>query len=284
MRWWSFDNIAVIMPEDPRLGKLIAILKSMGSAVIAYSGGVDSTFLVKAAALSGIRVLAVTGFSPTMPEQDFLDAKEAVKAMGVRHMVIETSELERDDFRENPPDRCFHCKSELFGRLRTIAESEDCSQLLDGSNLDDVDDWRPGRRAALENGVRSPLIEAGLRKQEIRDLSRALNLPIWNKPSSPCLSSRFPYGEPITIGALKRVEAAERFLKSLGFTELRVRHHGNTARIELREDDIPRITGPEMRVTVTEKLRSLGYAFVSLDLEGFRSGKMNILRGDLKVG
>lgn len=263
------------MLEDPRLTNLVNILKSMESAVIAFSGGVDSTFLLKAAALSGMRVKAVTGFSPTMPEQDFLDAKEAAGAMGVAHMVIETSELEMDDFRKNPSDRCFHCKSELFGRLRHIAESEGYAHLLDGSNLDDVNDRRPGRRAALDNGVRSPLIEAGLRKQDIRDLSRELNLTTWNKPSSPCLSSRFPYGETITIEALKRVEEAERFLKSFGFAELRVRHHGDTARIELREDEIARMLDPEIRNAITEKLRSIGYKFVSLDLEGFRSGKMN---------
>jgi uncharacterized protein len=253
----------------------------MGSAVVAYSGGVDSTFLLKAMVLSGIRVMAVTGFSPTMPEQDFLDAKEAAGAMGVPHMVIETSELEMDDFRKNPPDRCFYCKSELFGRLKSIAESEGYAHLLDGSNLDDVDDWRPGRKAALENGVRSPLIEAGLRKEDIRDLSRALGLSTWDKPSSPCLSSRFPYGESITTEALKRVEAAERFLKSLGFRELRVRHHGDVARIEFREEDIPTMLNPEIRIAVTENLKALGYKFVTLDLEGFRSGKMNILRADL---
>jgi len=264
--------------SDPRLSRLVDILKSMGSAVIAYSGGVDSTFLLKAAALSGIRVMAVTGFSPTTPEQDLLDAREAAKTMGVPHMVIGTSELERDDFRKNPPDRCFYCKSELFGRLSGIAESEGCAHLLDGSNLDDLDDWRPGRKAALEHGVRSPLIEARLRKQDIRDLSRELNLPTWNKPSSPCLSSRFPYGESITAEALKQVEEAEKFLKSLGFRELRVRHYGDTARIELRQDEIPKMLDPVTRRTVAEKLRSLGYAFVSLDLEGFRSGKMNIVR------
>ena len=270
--------------NDPRLDRLVTILGDMGSAVIAFSGGVDSTFLLKAAALSGMKALAVTGNSPTMPGQDLLDAKAAVEAIGLPHMVIETSEFEKDDFRKNPPDRCFHCKSELFCRLRDIAELEGYAHLLDGSNLDDADDWRPGRKAALENGVRSPLMEAGLRKEDVRDLSRALRLRTWDKPSSPCLSSRFPYGESITVEALRRVEEAEKFLKSFGFRELRVRHHGDTARIELREEDIIRMLDPGIRTAVTERLRSLGYAFVSLDLEGFRSGKMNRVKTGVKAG
>lgn len=285
MRWWSCEyQAAITMREDPRLGNLIDILRSAGSAVVAYSGGVDSTFLLKAAALSGMRAFAVTGISPTMPEQDLLDAKVMAAEVGVPHLIIRTSELERDEFRRNPPDRCFYCKSVLFGRLRAIAESDGYAHLLDGSNLDDVDDWRPGRKAALAYGVRSPLIEAGLRKEDVRDLSRALGLRTWNKPSSPCLSSRFPYGETITVEALKRVEEAEKFLKSLGFGELRVRHHGDTARIELAVDELPRMLDPETRRAVTEKLRSLGYSFVSLDLEGFRSGKMNIVRAGFNIG
>lgn len=262
-------------PTAPKLTCLIDILKEMESAVIACSGGVDSTFLLKAAALSGVRALAVTGLSPTMPEQDFLDAREAAQQAGIPHRVIETSEIDNDDFRKNSPDRCYYCKSELFGRLKGIAGSESYRYVIDGSNLDDLDDWRPGRRAASEYEVRSPLREAGLRKEDIRSLSRELDLPTWDKPSSPCLSSRFPYGEPITVDALKRVGSAEKFLRSLGFRELRVRHHGDTARIELREEDIPELLNPEIRTLVTEKLRTLGYHFVALDLEGFRSGKLN---------
>jgi len=267
----------------PKLSLLIDILKEMQSAVIAYSGGVDSTFLLKASALSGIRTLAVTGVSPAMPEQDLLDAGKAAHLMGISHRVIETSEVDSDDFRKNPPDRCYYCKSELFGRLKGIAESEGYRHVIDGSNLDDLDDWRPGRRAASENNVRSPLTEAGLRKKDIRSLSRELDLPTWDKPSSPCLSSRFPYGEPITVDALRRVESAEKFLRSLGFGELRVRHHGDTARVELREEEIPEMLKPEIRMLVTEKLRALGYHFVTLDLEGFRSGKLNVRKTGLKV-
>lgn len=261
--------------SEVKLNHLLNILKEIESAVIAYSGGVDSAFLLKAAALSGMRALAVTGFSPAMPEKDFLDAGEAAHLIGVSHRLIETSELEKDDFIKNPPDRCYYCKSELFGRLKGIAGSEGFKHVIDGSNLDDLDDWRPGRKAASEHGVRSPLIEAGLRKDDIRYLSRKLDLPTWNKPSSPCLSSRFPYGEPITLDALKRVESAEKFLRSFGFRELRVRHHGDTARIELREEDIPEMLKPEIRALVSGKLRSLGYKFITLDLEEFRSGRLN---------
>ncbi len=277
------DSTTMNCLADARLNRLIAILKSVGSAVIAYSGGVDSTFLLKAATLSGLRVLAVTGHSPTSPEQDLLDAEKAAMEMGVKHMFVETYEMQNDDFRKNPPDRCFYCKSELFSRLSDIASSEGYAHLLDGSNLDDVDDWRPGRKAALASGVRSPLMEAELRKDDIRQLSRALGLSTWNKPSSPCLSSRFPYGEAISMDALRKVEAAEKFLKSRGFSELRVRHHGDTARIELREEDISRMLDPTTRKAVWDELRSLGYTFVSLDLEGLRSGKMNSAIAGLRV-
>lgn len=260
----------------PKLGSLISILNGMESAVIAYSGGVDSTFLLKAATLSGMKILAVTGYSPTMPEHDFLNAKEMAQGMGVDHMIIETFELDSDDFSKNPPDRCFHCKNELFGKLKLMAESEGYKFVLDGSNLDDLDDYRPGRKAAAKHGIRSPLIEAGLTKDDIRRLSFELGLQTWNKPSSPCLSSRFPYGETITIEALKQVEAAEEFLRSLGFKELRVRHHKDIARIEIREEDIQKMLDPEIRRTVSGKLKALGYKFISLDLEGFRSGRLNM--------
>lgn len=259
----------------PKLDSLLQILKQMESAVIAFSGGLDSTFLLKAVALSGIRAKAVIGYSPTMPEHDFQDAREMAFCFGVPHLIIKTEELEKDEFRKNPPDRCFHCKDELFGKLKRIAESEGYQHVADGSTVDDLNDWRPGRRAALHHGVRSPLIEAGMTKEEVRELSRMLNLPTWNKPSSPCLSSRFPYGETITDAALRQVQEAEKLMRSLGFTEFRVRHHGETARIEVTEEEMPKMLDPEIRRAVTEELRSLGYAFVALDLEGFKSGKLN---------
>jgi uncharacterized protein len=267
------------MFDDPvmqaKLTPLINILAEMKSAVIAYSGGVDSTFLVKVASVSQMKFKAVIGFSPTMPDQDFRDAKDMVRSLGVPYSIIERSELDLKNFRENPPDRCFYCKNELFEKLGGIAESEGFRFVADGSNLDDLDDRRPGRKAAIKHGVRSPLVEAGLGKADIRRLSRELGLPVWNKPSSPCLSSRFPYGQPITAKDLSRVEAAESFLKSFGFGELRVRHCGDTARIELKTDDITRILDPEIRGRIVEKLRTIGYEFVALDLEDFRSGKLN---------
>lgn len=251
------------------------ILKGMQSAVIAYSGGVDSTFLLKATKLSGIRALAVTAASETMPEDDLFHAKRMAEEIGLEQKIIKTDEVNSEDFRKNPPDRCFYCKDELFKRLTEIAAFGGYRFVLDGSNLDDTDDWRPGRKAALIYGVRSPLIEAALTKKEIRELSRQLELPTWDRPSSPCLASRFPYGDPITRQKIKQVAEAEGFLRSCGFREFRVRHHGDIARIELKEEDFKRIFDPNTRSTIIEKLKSLGYRFVDIDLEGFRSGKMN---------
>lgn len=264
-----------IKMSDNKLEKLIGILKGMGSAVLAYSGGVDSTFLLKAMKIAGIKSLAVTSVTETMPEDDFLFSKKIAEETGIEQRIIKTDELKIENFIKNPPDRCFYCKDELFGKLREMARVEGYSFVLDGSNLDDTNDWRPGERAALKHGIRSPLIEAGLSKKEIREISLKLNLPSRDRPSSPCLASRFPYGEPITSEALKQVAAAEKFLKSFGFKELRVRHHGDAARIELKEEDIKRILVSDVRKAVIEKFKSLGYEFISLDLEGFRSGRMN---------
>lgn len=262
------------MPDD-KLSALINILKKMESAVLAYSGGVDSTLLLKAMQLSGIRSLAVTAVSETMPEQDFIASKKMAEKTGIEQKIIRTDELRIKNFMNNPPDRCFYCKNELFGKLRKIADKEGYKFIIDGSNLDDMDDWRPGRKAALKHGIRSPLIEAGLNKKKIRNISKKLKLPAWDKPSSPCLASRFPYGEQITGKALKQVAEAEKFLKSVGFAEFRVRHHGDVARIELKENDFKKLLSSGVRKTVTEKLKTFGYKFISLDLEGFRSGRMN---------
>ena len=261
--------------SSSKLEKLLEILKNMESAVLAYSGGVDSTLLLKAMQLSGIRSLAVTAVSGTMPEQDFIASKKMAKKTGIEQKIIRTDELRIKNFMNNPPDRCFFCKNELFGKIRKIAQKGNYSFVLDGSNLDDMDDWRPGRKAALKHGIRSPLIEAGLNKKEIRNLSKKLKLPAWDKPSSPCLASRFPYREKITVKALKQVAEAEKFLKSVGFAEFRVRHHGDIARLELKENDFKKLLSSGVKKAVTEKLKSLGYKFISLDLEGFRSGRMN---------
>ncbi len=262
---------------NKKFAELVDILKKMQSAVLAYSGGVDSTFLLKAVQLSGIKALAVTASSETMPENDLLNAKEMAGETGIKHKIIKTAELKAKKFFRNPVNRCFYCKDELFGKLKKIAGKEGYKFILDGSNLDDTGDWRPGRKAALNHGVRSPLIEAGLTKQEIRKLSKKHGLPTWDRPSSPCLASRFPYGEEITSTALRQVKDAENFLRALGFKEFRARHHKDIVRIELKGNDIKKILSPEIRTAIARKFKSLGYKFVALDLEEFRSGRLNEL-------
>jgi pyridinium-3,5-biscarboxylic acid mononucleotide sulfurtransferase len=195
--------------------------------------------------------------------------------LGAEHILLGRSELENPDFVKNPVDRCFYCKDQLFGKLKEIALSKGYRFVLDGSNLDDLGDWRPGRKAALKHGVRSPLIDVGLRKEDIRKLSEELKLPTWNKPSSPCLSSRFPYGTAITLEGLHQVDAAESFLRTFGFTELRVRYHKESARIELGEAEIPRMLDASIRAEVNTYMKSIGFKYISLDLEGFRSGRLN---------
>ncbi len=261
--------------SDNKLTDLINILKNIQSAVLAYSGGVDSTFLLKVLQISGIRVLAVTAVSEKTPRNDLLTAKRVAAELRVEHRIIKTDELSMEEFVSNTPERCFFCKNELFKKLSDIASSEGYMFLLDGSNIDDTLDYRPGMRAAKRYNVRSPLIEADLSKKDIRELSRQLGLPTWDKPSSPCLSSRFPYSQRITKEALRRVEKAEEFLRGIGFHEVRVRDHENVARIEVDEEGINLVLAPESRRLIAEKLRSLGYRFVSLDLDGYRMGSMN---------
>jgi uncharacterized protein len=261
------------MSTDSKLDDLIDRLGRMGSVLLAYSGGLDSTFLLKAVELSGVRALAVTASSETTPPHDLEDARDMASLMAVRHMVVETREMEDENFLRNSPDRCFHCKDGLYGRLNGIARDEGLAFVLDGSNLDDRDDYRPGMEAARMHGVRSPLMEAGFTKDEIRDVSKKLSLRTWDKPSSACLSSRLPYGTRITAEALRRIAGAEACLRALGFASVRVREHGDVARIEVDKGSLSEVL--EHRRRIAGQLRQLGYRFVSLDIEGFRSGTMN---------
>jgi uncharacterized protein len=223
--------------------------------------------------------------SETYPEWQKREAEAIAESLGVRHLTFATCELDIPGFRENPPDRCYHCKKELYRTLLGIAEREECDAVFDGSNLDDRDDVRPGFRALEELQIRSPLLEAGLTKAGIRQLSKQLGLPTWDKPSFACLSSRFPYGSAITEAALSMVDRAEEVLRGLGFPQVRVRHYGDMARIEIDPDEIERFLSSGVRDTVTEKLRDIGYVHVCLDLEGYRSGSMNeSLVTDLRSG
>ena len=262
-------------PAGEKFSGLLSSLCSAESAVLAYSGGVDSSFLLKAMKLSGMRFLAVTAFSGTMPEKDFQDAVSFAKETGADHLVIHTDELSNESFVSNPHDRCFYCKEELFRKLQEIAAERGCRHVFDGTNTDDLDDYRPGLKAAALYGVRSPLAESGFSKEDIRRMSRELGLSAWDRPSSPCLSSRFPYGRRITLSGLRQVEKAEAFLRGLGLQELRVRNHGEIARIEVAEKDMQVLLEPDNRIKITEALKALGFSFVALDLEGYASGSLN---------
>ena len=264
------------MTLEEKFNKLKNRLKEMDRVIIAFSGGVDSTFLLKAASVSGLsEVLAVTGQSESMPEEEFSFSRGITSSLNVRHRIIETNELEDTNYSSNPPDRCYFCKKELFGRLREIANKEDFPFILDGTNADDAGDRRPGRLAAEEEGVESPLLDAGLSKDDIRKLSRTLDLPTWNKPATPCLSSRFPYGQTITAEALERVSKAETFIKKFGVKELRVRNHSDVARIEILPDDFPKLMDNASRKEIVDFLNSLGFKYVAIDLQGFRTGSLN---------
>ena len=259
--------------QHTKLTNLRKILRDLKSVVVAYSGGVDSTFLMWVAADElGDRALAVTARSETYPEHEGEEAVSMAEGFGFHHRVVETSELAIPNFRHNPPERCYYCKSELFADLRRIADEEGIRHVADGSTLSDIADYRPGRKAAEEQGVVSPLVQAGLNKEEVRTLSKELGIPTWNKPAFACLASRFPYHEEITEEKLSRVALAEEYLRSLGIRQYRVRHHGTLARIEVEPRDMEVLL---KRKELVERFRELGFTYVTVDLEGYRPGSMN---------
>jgi uncharacterized protein len=261
---------------DQKFARLRSILRPLGSVMVAFSGGVDSTFVLKVAHdLLGDGVLALTTTSPTMPTDDRISALEMGRLIGARHLLVESDELMIPGYASNPLNRCYLCKHNLFTVCEAKAAELGFEVIVDGLNLDDLHDYRPGIKAATEKRVRHPLVEAEMTKADIRALSRRMDLPTWDRPASPCLSSRFPYGTQITPQGLRQVEEGERLLHAMGFAVARVRYHGDVARIEVEADQLPRLLQPEIRATLDSQLKSLGFRFVTVDLKGFRSGSLN---------
>jgi pyridinium-3,5-biscarboxylic acid mononucleotide sulfurtransferase len=264
------------MDVDAKLDRLRTIVAEMPSALVAFSGGVDSAFLLRIVHdVLGSRCVALTTVSPTTPAEDIDEAKRQATALGVAHLLVDADELAIPGYADNPTNRCYFCKDNLFTLCAAEAARRGLAVVVDGANLDDLGDHRPGLVAATERGVRHPLVEAGFAKADVRAASRALGLATWDRPASPCLSSRFPYGTRITPERLAQVAAAERFLRARGFSELRVRFHGDVARLEVPVDAMPRLLEPTLRADVVAELKRLGFTWIALDLQGFRSGSLN---------
>lgn len=261
---------------DSKFSKLKEILVSYGSLLVAFSGGVDSTLLLKAVHdILGDKVLAVIAASETYPPEEAKDALKFAKKLGVRHKVIKTAEFRDEKFISNPPERCYYCKKELFSKLVDIAKKEKLRCVADGSNVSDLSDFRPGEKASKELGIKSPLREAGFTKEDIRELSRQLKLSTSDKPSLACLASRIPYGTRITKEILHRIDESEKFIRKLGIRQVRVRHHGGLARIEVEKADIADLIDGGLADKIEKKLKKLGYHYVTIDLKGYRTGSMN---------
>ena len=265
------------MPLEQKARKIKSLILEMDSALVAFSGGVDSTLVLALAHdVLGEKALAVTAQSASMPDREMKACHQLAKEIGVKHLVVKTEEMSNPNYRANPANRCYHCKTELYSSLKKVAQQENILNILNGTNTDDLGDYRPGLDSAREQGVRSPLVEAEFNKQEVRELSRKMELSVWDKPAMACLSSRIPYGQPVTPGKLAMIEQAEDLLLSLGFTQVRVRHLGTLARIELDKNEIPRYQNDKsVQKVVEEKLKALGFNNVVLDPEGYRMGNLN---------